>query len=133
VTDFVQFVTAVHSVNACDQPHSLVDAVTNGKLSACSAATSPVPHHAIATHPYCVATSFTGTMFSVQPLNTDGVDWTGVLPDLSALEPLDSRSFSVRLRRLSERARSLTLLRKAFTEQQSYGERFPRDSESTSR
>jgi hypothetical protein len=69
----------------------------------------------------------------MQSPQTQGVDWTGVLPDQSPIGPLDSQSFSVRLRMLSERARSLTVLRKAFTEQQSHGKRFPGDSESASR
>jgi len=38
------------------------------------------------------------------------IDWTGVGPDESPIEPLDSHTFVVRLRHLSERAESLTLL-----------------------
>lgn len=57
---------------------------------------------------------FAGTMPSMQPQERDGVDWTGVQPDTSPIGPLDSRSFPVRLQRLGERARSLTVLREAF-------------------
>ncbi len=46
------------------------------------------------------------------------IDWSGVEPDRSPIGPLDDQTFVVRLRRLSERAESLTILRKAFTEQQ---------------
>ena len=74
-----------------------------------------------------------GTMAVMQPPKSDAVDWSGVRPDQSPIGPLDSRSFSVRLRMLSERARGLNLLRRAFTEQQSHGERFPRHPESASR
>jgi hypothetical protein len=72
-------------------------------------------------------------MSSVQPREGDGVDWTGVQADTSPIDPLNERTFSARLRRLGERARSLTVLREAFTEQQSHGERIPRDSDSASR
>ena len=61
------------------------------------------------------------------------IDWTGVRPDESPIEPLDARSFAVRLRLLSERARSLTILRNTFTEQRSDGERLPRNFEPASR
>lgn len=61
------------------------------------------------------------------------IDWTGVEPDPSPIEPLDDHTFAVRLRLLSERAESLTILRKAFTEQQSNGEQLSRHPEPTSR
>ncbi len=61
----------------------------------------------------------------MQPPGSGHVDWSGVQPDESPIDPLDGRTFSVRLRLLSERAQSLTLLRKAFAEQQSHGKRIP--------
>ncbi len=61
------------------------------------------------------------------------VDWTGVQPDRPPIGPLDEESFSLRLRLLSERARSLTTLRKAFAEQRSHGEQLSRDPEPASR
>jgi hypothetical protein len=45
------------------------------------------------------------------------IDWTGVEPDRSPVRPLDAQTFTERLTLLSERAESLTVLRKAFTEQ----------------
>ena len=68
----------------------------------------------------------------MQPPDDRGVDWTGVRPDDSPIAPLDSRSFVVRLRRLSERARDLTLLRRARTEQHTHEKRLSRDPERTS-
>ena len=47
----------------------------------------------------------------MQPPERSNVDWTGVQPDQSPIEPLDDKSFTVRLRLLSERARSLTIFR----------------------
>ena len=69
----------------------------------------------------------------MRPPKDRSVDWTGVHPDDSPIGPLDSRSFLARLRMLSERARDLTLLRRARTEQQSHDERFSRDPERASR
>ena len=69
----------------------------------------------------------------MQPLENRTADWTGVRPDDSPIEPLNSRSFLVRLRMLSERARDLTLLRRARTEQQSHDKRLSRDPERTPR
>jgi hypothetical protein len=69
----------------------------------------------------------------MQPLENRGVDWTGVRPDESPIERLDGRSFSKRLRMLSERTRDLTLLRMARTGQQSHDERISRYPERTSR
>ena len=58
----------------------------------------------------------------MQPPDDRGVDWTGVRPDDSPIGPLDGRSFVARLRRLSERARDLTLLRRARTEHHAHDE-----------
>ena len=69
----------------------------------------------------------------MQPPKNPGVDWTGVGPDDSPIEPLDSRSFPARLRMLSERVRDLTLLRRARAEQQTHEERLPRDPECPTR
>ena len=52
----------------------------------------------------------------MQPPDDRGVDWTGGFPDDSPIAPLDGRTFVERLQRLSERARDLTLLRRARTE-----------------
>ena len=68
----------------------------------------------------------------MQPPDDRGVDWTGVRPDDSPIGPLDGRSFVARLRRLSERARDLTLLRRARTEQHTHEKRLSRDPERTS-
>ena len=68
----------------------------------------------------------------MQPPDNCGVDWTGVRPDDSPIGPLDGRSFVARLQRLSDRARDLTLLRRARTEQPTHEERLSRDSECTS-
>ena len=57
-----------------------------------------------------------------QPPDDRSVDWTGVRPDDSPIEPLNSRTFVERLQRLSERARDLRLLRKARTEQHAHDE-----------
>ena len=61
------------------------------------------------------------------------IDWTGVQPDRSPIAPLNEESFIVRLRLLSERAESLTILRKAFAEQSSHGEQLPRRTEAPAR
>ena len=65
------------------------------------------------------------------PLNPIA-DWSGVQPDTSAIEPLDGNSFLVRLRRLSERAESLTILRNAFAEQNFNGKQLHRNFEPAS-
>ena len=65
------------------------------------------------------------TMHSPEDSN---IDWTGVQPDQSPIAPSDDISFAIRLRLLSERARSITILRKAFTEQQPHGEQLSRNS-----
>jgi len=57
------------------------------------------------------------------------IDWTGVEPDQSPVAPLDGHTYVARLRLLSERAASLTTLRKAFAEQHPSGEYIPRRSE----
>jgi hypothetical protein len=61
------------------------------------------------------------------------IDWTGVAPDQSPVAPLDAHTFALRLRRLSERAASLTTLRQAFADQHPRGEQLPRDPESALR
>jgi len=61
------------------------------------------------------------------------IDWTGVQPDRSPMEPLNEKLFSLRLRRLGERAESLTILRRAFTQQQANGQQLSRNSEPASR
>ena len=68
----------------------------------------------------------------MQPQDNRGVDWTGFGPDDAPIAPLDGRSFLARLRRLGERARDLTLLRRARAERQTHAERFSRDPECTS-
>ena len=51
-----------------------------------------------------------------RPPDDRSVDWTGVRPDGSPIEPLNSRNFVERLQRLEERIRDLRLLRKARAE-----------------
>ena len=51
-----------------------------------------------------------------RPPDARSVDWTGVRPDDSPIEPLNSRTFVERLQRLEERARDLRLLRRALME-----------------
>jgi hypothetical protein len=63
----------------------------------------------------------------------DSIDWTGVQPDSSPIEPLNANSFLARLRRLSERAESLTTLRNAFAQQHFNGKQLSRNSEPASR
>jgi hypothetical protein len=60
------------------------------------------------------------------------IDWTGVLPDASPIEPLDDHTFAVRLRLLTERSESFARLRGAFIEQHPNGG-FPQDSRTSSR
>ena len=50
----------------------------------------------------------------MKPSNHPDIDWTGVQPDQSPIEPLDERTFIIRLRLLSERATSMTILRNAL-------------------
>jgi hypothetical protein len=61
------------------------------------------------------------------------VDWTGVEPDRSPIAPLNATSFVLRLRRLSERAMTLRMLRAAFQEQRQHDPGPPRDTEQSSR
>ena len=68
-----------------------------------------------------------------EPVVRAPVDWTGVQPDRSPIQPLDAKTFSGRLRLLSERAASLTRLRTAFTDQPPNGQQLPRDPEPTPR
>jgi hypothetical protein len=56
------------------------------------------------------------------------IDWTGVEPDQSPVRPLDAHTFATRLRLLTDRVESLTILRKASTEQSSSGEHLLRRS-----
>jgi hypothetical protein len=65
-------------------------------------------------------------------LESSRIDWTGVQPDDSAIDPLDASSFLARLRLLAERAHSLTILRRAFAEQRD-GQQLPRHPQSTPR
>ena len=65
----------------------------------------------------------------MQPTEDPNIDWTGVQPDRSRIAPLDGNSFIARLRLLSERANSLTILRNAFNQEQSDGKQLPRYSE----
>jgi hypothetical protein len=69
----------------------------------------------------------------MQPRDDSNIDWTGVQPDQARIAPLDSNSFIVRLRLLSERAHGLTILRNALKEQQSHGEQLSRHPEPTPR
>ena len=69
----------------------------------------------------------------MQPEDFPDIDWTGVQSDHSPIGPLDSDSFLVRLRLLSERAHSLTILRRAFAHQQPHGEQLSRNFEPASR
>ncbi len=57
------------------------------------------------------------------------IDWTGVQPDDSPIEPLDGRTFLLRLRRLEEHARDLKRLRRARMEQHPHDRRVSPDSE----
>ena len=59
----------------------------------------------------------------MEPPDNRSIDWTGVQPDDSPIEPLDGRTFLLRLRRLEEYVHDLTLLRRALMEQQSHGPR----------
>jgi hypothetical protein len=72
-------------------------------------------------------------MSIVRPSEDSSIDWTGVQRDASPIGPLDDRSFIARLLLPGERARSLTILRRAFMKQQSPGEQLPRHPESAPR
>ena len=65
----------------------------------------------------------------MEPPDNRSIDWTGVQPDDSPIEPLDGRTFLLRLRRLEEYVHDLTLLRRALKEQQSHDPRVSSDSE----
>lgn len=56
-----------------------------------------------------------------------GIDWTGIGPDESPIEPLDARTFLLRLQRLDERVRDLRLLRRALMERQPHDRRLSPD------
>ena len=65
------------------------------------------------------------------PTDDPDIDWTGVQPDRSRIAPLDAQTFLVRLQLLSERAHSLTVLRRAFVnEPQPDGQQRSRHPES---
>ena len=68
-----------------------------------------------------------------ETVTLERVDWTGVQPDHTPIPPLDDQTFAGRLHLLSERAESLTRLRRAFTDQTRDGQQLPRDFEPTSR
>ena len=65
----------------------------------------------------------------MDPADNRGIDWTGVQPDNSPIEPLDGRTFLLRLRRLEEHVHDLTLLRRALMERQPHDRRVSRDPE----
>ena len=64
-----------------------------------------------------------------EPPDNRRIDWTGVQPDDSPIEPLDGRTFLLRLRRLEAHARDLTLLRRALMQRQAHDRRVSADSE----
>jgi len=66
----------------------------------------------------------------MQPSNHSRIDWTGVQPDQSPIAPLDERTFTMRLRLLSERATNIMILRNAFKQQHPDGHQLSRDPES---
>ena len=65
----------------------------------------------------------------MDPTDNRGIDWTGVQPDESPIEPLDGRTFVLRLRRLDECVRDLTILRRARMERQTHDRQVSQDSE----
>ena len=65
----------------------------------------------------------------MDPPDNRGIDWTGVQPDESPIEPLDGRTFVLRLRRLDERVRDLRLMRRALMERQPHDRRLSPDPE----
>jgi hypothetical protein len=65
----------------------------------------------------------------VRTPDESSVDWSGVQPDQSPIEPLNADTFIARIELLSERARSLKILRRAFVEQKSNGEQLHRNPE----
>ena len=65
----------------------------------------------------------------MEPHDDRSIDWTGVQPDDSPIEPLDGRTFLLRLRRLEEHVHALRLLRRALMEQRSNDPRVSSDSE----
>ena len=56
----------------------------------------------------------------MEPPDERRIDWTGVQPDDSPIEPLDGRTFLLRLRRLEGYVHDLILLRRAMKEQQAH-------------
>ena len=65
----------------------------------------------------------------MEPRDNRSIDWTGVQPDDSPIEPLDGRTFLLRLQRLEECVRDLTILRRARMERQPHDRPVSRDSE----
>ena len=63
----------------------------------------------------------------MEPPADRSIDWTGVQPDDSPIEPLDGRTFLLRLRRLEQHVHDLRLLRRALKEQQPHGRPASRD------
>ncbi len=69
----------------------------------------------------------------MQSSDDSQIDWSGIQPDRSPIAQLDADTFTSRLRMLSERALSLTILRRSFAEQQDDGQQLSGDSEPTAR
>jgi hypothetical protein len=65
----------------------------------------------------------------MEPPDDRRIDWTGVQPDDSPIEPLDGRTFLLRLRRLEGHVHDLRLLRRVLKEQQSHDRPVSRDSD----
>jgi hypothetical protein len=62
------------------------------------------------------------TMPIPPPVEPPDPDWTGVAPDRTPIERLLGAWFTIRLQRLGDRAGSLTMLRRAWSEQRSHGQ-----------
>ena len=65
----------------------------------------------------------------MEPPNDRSIDWTGVQPDDSPIEPLNGRTFLLRLRRLEEHVHDLRLLRRALKKQLSHDRPASQDSD----
>jgi hypothetical protein len=61
------------------------------------------------------------------------IDWTGVKPDSSPIPALNETTFIERLKRLSERATSIALLRSAFNQQNLHGDQLSSDPKQSPR
>ena len=66
-------------------------------------------------------------LYAMEPPDNRSIDWTGVQPDDSPIEPLDGRTFLLRLNRLEQHVHELRLLRRALKEQQCHGRPASRD------